>query len=128
MFVFIQNHDIGAGRAAVDACRKSFAHLAFLSFHLFRRDALRKGLQACEQLTAALHGIIRLNLEQRERRVLFELCVLKAIKIAEFDRVINDTPQIFVMVQLFASGIVYHAHARHLMQKLACIPVHEFIK
>ena len=87
-----------------------------------------KASKRVKQLTAALHGIIRLNLEQRERRVLFELCVLKAIKIAEFDRVINDTPQIFVMVQLFASGIVYHAHARHLMQKFACIPVHEFIK
>ena len=54
-------------------------------------DALGKRLQSCQKLATALQGVIRLDLQQRHRRLTLDLRIFKAIKIAEFYRMIDDS-------------------------------------
>ena len=91
LFVSVQDHNIRAGRTTVDSCKISFTHGFLPSCFCLYVQALCKSLQTCAQLPAALHGIIRFDLEERHIGMAFDIRIFKAVKITELYGMINDS-------------------------------------
>ena len=87
----VQYHNICAGRTAVNSCKISLTHGVLLSRFCLYIQALCEGLQTCAQLSAALYGIIRFDLEERHIRMTLDIRIFKAVKITELYGMIDDS-------------------------------------